>query len=962
MALFIREIIPSSTISDASLIPNFTLESEQDVLAIARGNILYIYQIGNIQDSLPVFYEFNNPIKLVRPIYNDVSTNSNILIIFANYRACILGPNGESILNFSLSATNDISNPIKVKCALHPELIAIQTLPNYIEIYSKTDNSLLKYATSISIGCKSIIDFCFIGPTIKVMQLAVLIEEFNERPRLQIIDIDSSDWSYREEPEKSVSLSNDSYLLFPINPEQLSTVVVLNSNQCLRITQKNDGLKVTSATICTADKIINCDHLHHDIFCYIDETGNFGFVEIKRKGTVHFESVGNSDKPFKIIALTHNLMFSASHESLSKVFKLKKDNSVKIIRTFQIAGSIKSVSKNNNNYMGISDRGNISIKPVEKVDIFEKINLSGGIKIFSNKNSIIVSKINETIEIGSDGNVVQDSLFNTNEKTIFFNGIVHCTESRLQIAQKDAINDKFLICDASKKFVVYYNDKKEIHLFSLFAEKDTDSEKIEYREIPFSYKYVGLESFYKEKIKEDDDDQITAISVNDFYLAIMSSYITIYQLSCMKVVRVIHCPDAIGIKLFRKNQLISIEALDYVRIHSINNLREEKIYCQGSHTSISKCNGFHIISGSHPSILINNSIIHIDCEPFYDAVPTGPNEFAMVNFNSIQKIRLIEKGFLNQCSISAIPMSSFVRLNNNQYIYSRTIKEITYFFLNNDENPFYSCENFVCIGNAKSTLNIICKNSVIVFDDNLKKVNEMKFDKEILNFIVNHSKRYIYQRYSIIDLETKSPIFNSNEGQPISYVSMNHRYTVFLINDDTMVLFVVNDDNSYKLADMVSLYEHTTCVSLIGDIVLIGTQNSKILVMKIINNSKLERCTPINLNSVPTSIDKFENSFYVGLSSGSILELKIVNIDISFEKLVQILQDKMKCIAGLSKEDQYLAEKVIYDQRKGIVFDISILSKFVSLNEQEQKSILEDSFPVEEANKLLFENNNLFLS
>ena len=162
MSLFIREILPSTMISDASLIPNFILESEQDVLAIARGNILYIYQIGNIQDSSPILYEFNNPIILIRPIYNEVSTNSNILIVFANYRACILAPNGESILNFSLINSEDLSNQVNLKCALHPFLVAFQISPHHIDIYSKTDNCLLKYATSISIGCKSIIDFCFI--------------------------------------------------------------------------------------------------------------------------------------------------------------------------------------------------------------------------------------------------------------------------------------------------------------------------------------------------------------------------------------------------------------------------------------------------------------------------------------------------------------------------------------------------------------------------------------------------------------------------------------------------------------------------------------------------------------------------------------------------------------------------------------------------------------------------------
>ncbi|OHT06692.1 hypothetical protein TRFO_25148 [Tritrichomonas foetus] len=991
MSLLIREVLPTSSLRDAALIPNFTEETEQDVLAIAKGNKLIIYPISTIRSSPPQVYEFFNEIMVVCPVHNEESIKSNILLIFANFKACIFGSDGKSKQNFSIENSSDLMIPIKVKYSLHPDLIAIQTSNHHIEIFQKTSNCLLNPITSISIGCKKIIGFCFCGPTDRVKRLAILIENFTQSPSLQIAEIDSDTRTYSIDQQMSINLPQDSYYMFSLHPEKLSTIIVLTTAKCLRITYKNFTPKMKSATISTQDPILNCDLISGNVFCFVDDAGSYGFVEIDQKGEVMFVSSGTIESPYKIISLTHNLLFIISHDMQSCLIKIRKDYSFKILKKFETTGRIKKVLKNENEFMAISEKGSIKMKPFEETGILEKVDIQGGIRIFSKKNgsdtfyrnrntndqyTIILSKGRETIEIGSKGQTIEDSTNSINQKTLFFNEIIHCTEHELRIQNETKISDNFRLCEASHNMVAYVNAKNELHLLKI--QRNENDGIIGIEKVDFFHSNSGSinnsitqsneKSTHNKSFENNSfvvsDETILSIALNDSFLAVMTSFITVYQISNQKIIKTIDLPNTTSL-LCTKNELISLDNQDYVYIHPFSSLKSTKIRCEGTHTRLVAGNGYSIICGSNPSLLIDNKVtIPLNCVPFYDCAWLQRNQFFILNFHSIQKIHIYKKSYSNECTISSVPISSFVRLTDQQFVYSRTMNENTYFFLNKNERPFYSCQNFVCIDNANNTLNIISKNNVMMFDKKLKKINGISFDQDILNFIVNHQKRYIYQKKNIIDLESSSFIFQANESQEITFVSMNDRYTIVIINKDTMVLFLINDDNSYKLADMINCYEEINCMTLNRDTVIIGTNNHQLYIYQIENNSNFKLVNIVNfLSSAPTSIDKFNNTFLIGFECGKVIELTIHNLDHKFVSILEVLQSNVKCEAGFCKQDQFLSQHARFDEKKSIIFDLSVLTKFYSMDYQEQKFVLNNStFSVEDVLETTNGYNNLFLS
>ena len=982
MSLLLREVVPATSINDAALIPSFTEEAEQDVLAIAKGNKLLICPISTIETEPPKVYEFNCEIKAICPI--SYLQLSNILIIFASYKACIFGSDGKSKQEISLMNSSELLDPMEIKYAIHPRVFAFQTSNHHIDIYKIKENSLLEYTTTCSLGCKKIIDFCFVGPTERIIRLAVLASNFSSAPMIHTIDIKDDMINLTLDSQKRVTMPSDAYMIFPIFPNENSKIAVLTSNQLKRVSYRKTEPKVTNATICTLDKILNCDHIQNDLFSFVDEAGSFGLVQISNKGNVHFEGLGSTEKPFKVVSLTNNLLFLASKVAPSRFVKIKKDSTIKVLKLFENTGAVTKVFRNNYQYIALCNRGAIDVLPYENIEVKERIDFIGGIKIleYNNKSSsndsysFVVSRVNEAIEIHETKLDANRFTCISNRKILFINDRIKCTESEIEIDGKTFMscqdNQKIIICSASEQYACIITESTTNNILS-------QNLKI----IPLNEQCIISTDFDNFFQKMNIKEQIIDILINNNFLVIVTSYAVVYRISNGEVIKIIDTPKTASI-CFIENGLITLDTIDYLRIYDFNKLNPMVIYCPGLHTKICPGNGYFIICGSNPSLLFDKSfsVVPIQCEPFYDAIYlenyNQKNYIATLDFNSIKIIKLLGKSFLNKCSVFADPLTSFVRLPNNSqyskqlYVYSRTRNETTYFFLNSGQNldllsnahPFYECKNFVACNVVNNMINIVSKNEVVIFDKNLKPIHSINIESEILNFIVNHSKGYIYLKDSILGIDSNSLIFKANESQEISYVSMNDRYTLVLINKNEMVLFSINDDYSYKLADMANIYDEITCISLNKDVILVGTKSCKLLIFQIVNMSTIKQVNSLNfLTLYPSSIDKFNNSFYIGFNNGKILEIRIFDADFKTEKLLKFLQLKIKCEAGFTVYNQILSDHSKYNNESGYVFDISVFEKYASLPIDEQKYILRESgIAYEEATDVVMKYCNLFLS
>jgi hypothetical protein len=217
-------ILPASSVSSAALVPLF--DDERNFLAISKGRRLFIYRLPSMDVAKQVIHEFFARIVTLIPISHPYYMQSNLLIVFDNFRAVVLGHDGLTKSQLSFPPSLDARMPNPLRFAVHPECVAMQLTSSSIDIFPISSQSLLESNFPMQVSCKRIRDITFIGPVSKVVRLAALTEEFNTAPCVHLFDIDLQNMRYEEDARKKVFLPCDSYLMRSLSPESASIAIV----------------------------------------------------------------------------------------------------------------------------------------------------------------------------------------------------------------------------------------------------------------------------------------------------------------------------------------------------------------------------------------------------------------------------------------------------------------------------------------------------------------------------------------------------------------------------------------------------------------------------------------------------------------------------------------------------------------------------------------------------------------
>ncbi|KAH0788907.1 hypothetical protein GPJ56_007202 [Histomonas meleagridis] len=345
MDLLLSEVIQPTGANDACIIQSFM--PTLDVLAIAQGDRIIIYPMEDGFIGEPNSFQVYGEIEKIVPIQMSYG-ESGMMLILNDLRTCILqnDPDSDSIKIKTLATGNltPTSNfprtPIKI--ATHPTAIVIKYTNFTIEVFPISSHCTLDPPLPITIGCKRIIDFAFVGPTSKVTRLAILSEEFNTPPILRVIDIDLMNSSFTSDPSMDVTLPNDTYKIIPYDPENSSLIIAFSSQQAIRIMY--DGLTptTTTATIFTPYQIIDMFPMSHNFYVSIDSHLTMRYAKIEEQGPVHFVDFGISvPQPISSVSISSSLAFIASNDSDSVLYNIDQESlpcTVRELETFKSTG------------------------------------------------------------------------------------------------------------------------------------------------------------------------------------------------------------------------------------------------------------------------------------------------------------------------------------------------------------------------------------------------------------------------------------------------------------------------------------------------------------------------------------------------------------------------------------------------------------------------------------------------
>lgn len=532
---FISEVFPASSITDATIITNFFVL--YDALAVARGNRLVIYKIEDQSLQESQIYELYGEIMRLIPIRYSHPSIGNLLVILSDYQVCILSADEEDNTHIKTISYGNIMPKCDeklppLKYALHPNAIVLQISLSRLDVFPITSNSTLDKPFQVEIGCKRIIDFHFIGPTAKVTRLAVLTEEFNKVPTLRLIEIDSTNGTSNEDPEKKVPLPLDTYLLIPYDPENQSIIVAFSTQCAIRVLYSGLTPDKTTATILTKYPLTNLLALKPDFYIAIDKEQYLKVVKLEKEGPVRFIDVGRCPKPSAVAAISSSLAFIGSETDDSLIYVVEESQNSSPITEYdkiRSTGPCLKFFKERHSVFSIFERAVVESKLMSNFNVSMKISCTKFSKVFpfyfkdDMSCYLLSSKTNTKIMgVTIDGEFIdfKNELFCYEYPTVYFSEIENPKTKDLTFLQ---ITEKKILLFTSESLLASMDIDGSIFSASVYGNSFAYATVSSYN--LYEINFDSDQFFLKKKllIEKKAEGEITSISLCESFIAFSTS-------------------------------------------------------------------------------------------------------------------------------------------------------------------------------------------------------------------------------------------------------------------------------------------------------------------------------------------------------------------------------------------------------------------------------------------------------
>lgn len=971
MELQLEEIFPSSSISDSCLIPSFFPTC--DALCVSIFDKLIIYKVEDGITIDPKEFEFYGEIMKIIPIAM-LFGNSAVMVVLKDFRISILQADEDDFFydsnNFNLKTlgtgsilpTNDMPLINDIKVALHPTAIAIQHSNCDIEIFPVNSSCTLDVPMPITIGCKKIIDFQFVGPTSKVTRLTVLVKQYDSKRVLKFIDISlmSNNNSYTID-STNVELPADTYLIMPYDPLNSSIIIAFSTQQAIRVSY--EGLKptTTTATIFTPFPIEKIYQMKSDLYIIVDKKGNLKFSKIEEQGFIHFYNISNISNVNSVVVISESMILVSS-DSDNSFYTI--DNTVtppiaNIFSRINFSGVVQKFRQIDDKFVSISSKSivefygkMINIKPLVKIDMKNFTNIfpfefnDMVCNLVSNETTtkmISMYDYGELVEVKENNFDLENQVLEfvqlnkksyiqiTNHKIIYINNdeIKDCIEQRDCIFLASA-NNKFIIISTKNYVYLYHinNDKiEQIKSISLHCQALKVSSN--------KYGFADTDNIYVYNINNDSKFEIEFSNVKELTFIDDKIYI---------------------IDIF--NQIL------YISIHdkSINYFKTHGFYsnfCTISDNSIIAC-------GENPLLIKNETIILINSNPFISA-----------NFFENQLYTLDSE------SINVSSVSNKLSYKCNSYLTNYNIIDFYkvdcfYIFIIKNQNiklyctaspyeqidiekSFFELDDYT--GLCFEGLNIYISSSdtlykFVIINGTPVKTSECYFDKTIEQFsnfnnyfIIKHNDeiKFIYVNSNKTQMDAIEEFKLQSHSEIKKYCCNGYLLSIYTENEIIVYLF------KGELSQFIELVKYKTnkniseMVIYENDIVF-GTKNGDLGILSIEDYSS-ETNEPIfnlqycfHIGGEITALSVIDNFILIGTNKGNIFRISPEKLSTQFCNLYNFLADRIFSNGNFNKtlQREVMSGRYIENTSKQ-TYEFSLIDKFRQMSKDEKKALLNGS-------------------
>jgi hypothetical protein len=964
----LSEVFPTSSISDSVFIPNFLNES--DALLTAQANHLVVTPFNSGVPGEDKRYDLYGQISKLIPI-----RDSLILVLLTDLRASLITYDDEFVTLSCANLTPSHDCPIPpLKYATHPLAVVLQLSHHELQTFPIQSNSITT-PFSISIGCRSILDFVFIGPVRKVTRLAVLTSEYPEGVILRIIEIDSSESSYSELSAPNVSLPNDTYSIIALDPVNQSVVVAFSSQQAIRVLY-NISLtpKVTTATISTPFPLMKMVALQPNFWVAIDHGLHLRIVKLEAQGTVHFIDVDVVPQPTALVAVSGNLAFVASKIEDSVFFQIdvtSKDQICSVFSKIRQTGEVRSFVWQNNQLLTICERAVIETDEMIPFRVDLKIEANGWLNfwavelgsetvfVITNKEKTFVMKrieIREFVE-------VFDTPFINEFPTIHFGRIsgsrwVQILENMILIHSDNDLNEfplnDIIFATNSDDYLVVCHNATKISLFN-------------------------LENTFLITTEINADGVISAIALSESTIAISSiSWINLYSYKGDLIRKIPINTICISLTFDFSNRIIAGTATGSILILAdiITEIPYNKSHCG----IIRFDNNTLLIKGKTPALLRGDILTRLKSCPIFSAVIID-NKIHILSSDGIYIGDFENSKYFSNSMTSDFPFLGF-HFFQGMYFTARLFrseKEIRFYQskeMFTVQEPFHIIqmkETFQGITSEGNNLLICTKSKVSCFvldRENIHKIGEKSFLSQIKGF--GKFRCFFY-----LVFETQIEFFRIEIGlrqkfQFVAIFGIENYARILTFSMNNQILTIVGPSKvistySYKgfgqhfisLPTYQSLQD-ITAITILGDSIFYGTIQGNIYHIEI-NQKLIERPPEFQIREsfcIGGKVTSFtvsqKSEIFVGTEGGMIVKIMPLTTTRRFCDFYGILATKVTSIGRLQKDLERLTHLGKYYNTKREICDIAVIREFLQMSDFEREVILEDSeFTIEEALILL---------
>lgn len=348
-------------VTDAVLVRKF--EKNADVFVIARGSLLqFAYQQGT-EIKVRVQYNLFGTVAKLVPLHTGLDSQSNLLVILEDKRYAVLRSSDGRVMtvqygNLCSSSGVPLDPPFRVR--YNSNGVLVQFFHQVIQYFRINSHSQLSAPFNCVISAKSVIDFDFLGGRDGNLKLAVLVEDFKNKTRVQLYEADEQAQLFVLKPSASAELQSDAYKLHVIDE---NSVIAFTTDTAYKLTFHGTGApSQQSSSIYTSNPLQLFAMMDQNLFLAADNGMNLLEVFKAESGRIKVNRIGGINVPVALISVSNNTALAIAKNGISSRIVLSGHDDELKAEVFElpiVSGSLqKIIEVNNNEFVGICDGNN----------------------------------------------------------------------------------------------------------------------------------------------------------------------------------------------------------------------------------------------------------------------------------------------------------------------------------------------------------------------------------------------------------------------------------------------------------------------------------------------------------------------------------------------------------------------------------------------------------------------------